>query len=166
MTLYKEVSNNTFAIWNGEPIDGIRYPKNIESLWSNTNLAALDLYIPVDPGVADGRIVNTTSVARISNNVQYSYTYRDLSEEIPANFPLTSRQLRLGLIRNGYTLSFIQNIIDAIPDSTERDEAQVWWEFSDQIEWEHPMTGALLTLSGISANDAVTMWMTAKDYDA
>ena len=84
----------------------------------------------------------------------------------PADFPLTARQLRLGLIRHGIGLSAVQAAISAIPDQTQRDEAQVYWEFSTVINWSHPMTRGLMALAGITPEDAAAMWMVAKDYEA
>lgn len=84
----------------------------------------------------------------------------------PADFPLTARQLRLGLIRHGIGLSAVQAAISAIPVQEDRDEAQVYWEFSTVIDWTHPMTQGLMALAGISAEDAAEMWMVAKDYEA
>ena len=77
---------------------------------------------------------------------------------------LTARQLRLGLVRNGIPLSTVQAAIDAMP-SPQRDEAQIYWEFSTEIHWEHPMTGALMQLIGLDPADAEVMWMAAKDYE-
>lgn len=84
----------------------------------------------------------------------------------PADFPLTARQLRLGLIRRGISLATVQAAITAIPDVQQRDEAQVYWEFSTVINWSHPMTQALIALVGITTEDAAAMWMAAKDYEA
>ena len=84
----------------------------------------------------------------------------------PADFPLTARQLRLGLIRHGISLATVQAAITAISDQQQRDEAQVYWEFSTVINWSHPMTQALIALVGITTEDAAAMWMAAKDYEA
>lgn len=85
---------------------------------------------------------------------------------IPASFPLSNRQLRLGLIRNGISLASVAAVIAAIPDDVARDEATVWWEYSDTIHWDHPMTQTLIGLMGIPLTDAEAMWMVAKDYNA
>lgn len=82
----------------------------------------------------------------------------------PADYPLTARQLRLGLVRNGVSLGKVQATIDALP-SPQRDEAQIYWEFSATINWEHPMTQSLMALAGIPDEAAAAMWMLAKDYE-
>lgn len=84
----------------------------------------------------------------------------------PADFPLTARQLRLGLVRHGVSLGTVEAAIDGIDDAQERDEAQIYWEFSTHVRWEHPMTQTLMALVGISAEDGAAMWMVAKDYEA
>lgn len=86
--------------------------------------------------------------------------------EIPASYPLSNRQLRLGLIRHGIGLSAVAATIAAIADETARDEATVWWEYSDLIHWDHPMTQTLIGLMGIPLANAEAMWMVAKDYAA
>ena len=45
----------------------------------------------------------------------------------PTDTPLTMRQLRLGLLLiGGFSASFIQDAITAIPDATQRGVAQIW----------------------------------------
>lgn len=84
----------------------------------------------------------------------------------PASYPLTARQLRLGLIRHGISLASVRAAINGIADITQRDEAQVYWEFSTTINWDHPMTQTLMGLMGIGTEAATAMWMAAKDYEA
>lgn len=82
----------------------------------------------------------------------------------PSDYPLTARQLRLGLVRNGVTLDKVQATIDALP-SPQRDEAEIYWKFSTEIHWDHPMTQSLMALAGIPDEAAAAMWMLAKDYE-
>ena len=42
--LVHETSANNFTEWTGYAIDGIKHPRNIDSLWSNTELAEISLY--------------------------------------------------------------------------------------------------------------------------
>lgn len=98
------------------------------------------------------------------SNIDVSKLVPIFDEADPRNYPLTARQLRLGLIRHGISLSVVQAAIDGLP-SPNRDEAQVYWEFSTEIHWGHPMTGYLVQLIGLGLEDAATMWLTAKDYE-
>ena len=88
------------------------------------------------------------------------------SPPTPADFPLNDRQLRIGLIMAGFSLSNIQAAVDAIPDATQRAVAQVWWDRSILIHWEHPMTQNLIGLVGLTPEQASAMWMAAKDLEA
>lgn len=98
-------------------------------------------------------------------NPDFAVTEADpVPDPAPGDFPLTARQLRLGLVRNNIPLATVQAAIDAMP-SPQRDEAQIYWEFSTEIHWEHPMTGALMQLIGLDPADAEVMWMAAKDYE-
>lgn len=84
----------------------------------------------------------------------------------PSDYPLSDRQLRIGLIMAGFSLSNIQAAVDAIPDATQRAVAQVWWDRSILIHWEHPMTQNLIGLVGLTPEQASAMWMAAKDLEA
>lgn len=84
----------------------------------------------------------------------------------PEAFPLSARQIRLGLIGAGISLASVQSTIDAIADQTQREVAQVWWEFTDPVLWDHPVRAQLTALLGISEADAKAMWMAAKDIPA
>lgn len=96
-----------------------------------------------------------------------AWVHQPVDEQVgdPADYTLTARQLRLGLIRHGISLATVQSAISGIEDGQERDEAQVYWEFSTTIAWSHPMTQALMALAGISPEDAAAMWMVAKGYE-
>jgi hypothetical protein len=85
----------------------------------------------------------------------------------PNDYPLTMRQLRLGLVLNGFPVDFIKTAIIAISDEMQRAIATIWYEeTSTNIQWSHPMTQQLIASAGISAEKAAAMWMQAKDLDA
>lgn len=85
----------------------------------------------------------------------------------PDNTPLTMRQLRLGLLLiGGFSASFIQDAINAIPDATQRGVAQIWYDESATVEWSHPMTQQLIAGAGLTTEQAAAMWMAAKDLAA
>ena len=75
MTLYLEEGG--FQPWAGEPIDGIRYPINIEQLWTDDELAAINLYRPVVPAVPFGKVVTHKTVQRVDGVVTFVYTLND-----------------------------------------------------------------------------------------
>jgi hypothetical protein len=70
------------------------------------------------------------------------------------------------VLLRGSPASGWESAISAIGDGQQRDEAQVYWEFSTVINWSHPMTRGLMALAGITPEDAAAMWMVAKDYEA
>ena len=166
--LYKETQDG-FAPWNPtDPIGGVRYPPNIGELWSAAELAALGLYAPApaDP-IPEGKIVTGTTVQRVGGVVKFVNTLDDAPVPTPADTPLTMRQLRLGLLLiGGFPATFIQDAINAIPDATQRGVAQIWYDESATVEWDHPMTQQLIAAAGITTEQAAAMWMQAKDLDA
>jgi hypothetical protein len=165
--LYRETQDG-FAPWNpADPIGGVRYPPNIGQLWSAAELAALGLYTPApaDP-TPEGKIVTGTAVARVGVVVKFVNTLADAPIPTPADTPLTMRQLRLGLLLiGGFPATFIQDAITAIPDATQRGVAQIWYDESATVEWEHPMTQQLIAAAGITTKQAAAMWMQAKDLE-
>jgi len=165
--LYKETAEG-FTPWNPtEPIGGVRYPPNVGELWSAADLAKLGLYAPApaDPTPED-KIVTGTTVARVGGVVKFVNTLDDAPVPTPADTPLTMRQLRLGLLLiGGFPATFIQDAINAIPDATQRGVAQIWYDETSTVEWEHPMTQQLIAAAGITTEQAAAMWMQAKDLE-
>ena len=84
----------------------------------------------------------------------------------PEAFPLSARQIRLGLIGAGISLASVNATINSIPDQAQREIAQVWWDYTDPVIWEHPVRAQLTAMLGISEAQAKAMWMTAKDIAA
>lgn len=84
----------------------------------------------------------------------------------PVDYPLTMRQLRIGLVVNGFDVNIIKTVIDAIADPMQRAIATIWYEESSTVFWDHPMTQALMGLLGVPEANRVAMWMGAKDIVA
>ena len=96
--LYREL-NDAFAIWRGEPLDGVSYPLEIERLWTDVELQALGLYKPAsaDP-VPDGKMVIAMTVQRVDGVVKYVHTLEDIpAAPDPAPVPTiyAAAQLRI-----------------------------------------------------------------------
>lgn len=73
--------------------------------------------------------------------VEESYV-RDLtSQEIEQRKPtlpsVTPRQLRLAIIKNGISLSQIDNLIEAIPDEKVKEAVKIEWEYAIEFERNH-----------------------------
>lgn len=78
--LYRETFSGSgiFQPWNGEKINGISYPLNIEQLWQPGELATLNLYIPqAADAVPANKVVVSTSVQKVSNVVKIVNTLAD-----------------------------------------------------------------------------------------
>lgn len=166
MALYLETQNNDFVLWSGEPIEQERHPLSIETAWTAEALAAIGLYSPVSTPVPDGKMVTSTTVERVDGIVKYVYTYADVPAAEPGDFPLTDRQLRLGLIMNGISLEVIDAAINSIADPIQRTVAKIWWDRSTSIEWNHVMTQSLIELVGITREQAAAMWIAAREISA
>lgn len=52
--------------------------------------------------------------------------------------PVTRRQLRLTLVRNGISLASVEALIASMPDGMQKDEAQIEWQDAQTFEREHP----------------------------
>ena len=69
----------------------------------------------------------------------------------PPPAAVTRRQLRLWLVRHGYTLAQVEALIDALPEP-QRTEARIEWQDATQYERGHPLlrqiAGQLLKKEG------------------
>lgn len=83
-------------------------------------------------------------------------------EDIRQNMPsVTARQLRLTLVRNGYSLASIDEAIAALPDGQAKDEAQIEWEYATQFNRLAPTLLTIAAALNISAEEIDTMWQQA-----
>lgn len=85
------------------------------------------------------------------------WVYREPSgptlEEMRASLPpISRRQLRLTLVRNGISLDQVAAMIEALPEGLVREEAKIEWEDAGQFERLHPTL--LLIASGLGLTDA------------
>lgn len=164
--LYREAAEG-FVPWSGGPIDGILHPGDIRQKWTTSELAAVGLFEPHDPGVPEGkRIVGDGVVARINGVVTLVHEFEDVPPITPSDVSLTDRQLRIGLLSAGYDLAVVEAAILAIADPIDRAIAQVWWDRTTVIHWDHPMTQTLMGLAGIPENERTLLWMWASDIPA
>ena len=169
MLAYRE--DNVWYEWTGQPrpLNGVgayQFPINAEDVFSTDELLSYGLWRVTPAETPPGQRKVSYSIQTRNNVPVEVAVFEPIPAENPADYPLTARQLRLGLIRNGVALSAVQTAINNIPVQAQRDEAQVYWEFSTLIYWDHPMTQALMGLAGITSQQAAAMWMLAKDYEA
>ncbi|MDE3821801.1 hypothetical protein I7F13_05065 [Sinorhizobium meliloti] len=83
-------------------------------------------------------------------------------EEIRAEMPsITARQLRLGLVGNGYPMSQVSAVIDAMPEGADKETARIEWEYATTFERTHPLIGTVGAALAIGEEQIDTMWTAA-----
>lgn len=76
--------------------------------------------------------------------------------------PLSSVQIRMGLLTNGIKESDVNAIIAAIEDEAEREAARIKWEKSDEYHRNNPLIEQIGTALGLSEEQINTMWAAAE----
>ncbi len=81
------------------------------------------------------------------------------ASEIRAGLPpLSPRQLRLGLAREGVSSKSVEAALDALPEGQAKEEAEIEWEYATSYQRTAP---ALLTIAaaiGLTPERVDTMW--------
>lgn len=77
--------------------------------------------------------------------------------------PITRRQLRLTLVRNGVSLSDVSTAIAGIEDELARAEAQIEWEDAATFERLHPTLLAIADALSLSPEAVDAMWLQAME---
>jgi len=75
--------------------------------------------------------------------------------------PLTARQLRLGLVLNGISLSSVETAIEAIEDPTDREVARIEWKYTTTFERSHPLVNQIGAALGLTPEQIDAMWTEA-----
>lgn len=75
--------------------------------------------------------------------------------------PLTARQLRLGLVDNGFSLAQVEAAINAMPEGIDKEKAKIEWQHAGEFQRDHPLLVTIATQLGISAQQFETMWVEA-----
>ncbi len=76
--------------------------------------------------------------------------------------PITRRQLRLTLVRNGISLSIVEAAIEAMPEGLEKAEAQIEWADASTFERSHPTLLLIASALGLSEEQIDVMWRQAE----
>lgn len=77
--------------------------------------------------------------------------------------PITRRQLRLTLVRNGISLSDVTQAIAAMPDGLAKEEAQIEWEDAATFERLHPTLLAIADGLGLTPEQVDDLWVQAME---
>lgn len=67
---------------------------------------------------------------------------------VPAS--VSARQIRLWLVRNGYSLADLDALIESIPDKQTRDSVRVEWEYAPYVERSHQWLLPLAAAIGLT----------------
>ena len=172
MTLYS-VQGNVAVAWAGEPIDDVRYPLNIESLWTVSELLAVGLYIPLPAdAVPEGKEIESTSVEIVNGVPKFVDVLIDIPTPPPPStdpndYTTSKRQICAALIMTG-TIDpdgFITGVINSIPDTTARAMALNDWHNAPYYKRDNPLFNdpSLLAAANMTAAQVDGIWMLAKD---
>lgn len=75
--------------------------------------------------------------------------------------PITRRQLRLTLVRNGISLAGVEAAIAAMPDGLEKKEAQIEWADASTFNRNHPTLLLIAGALGLTEAQVDAMWAEA-----
>ena len=83
-------------------------------------------------------------------------------EELRARMPpITKRQLRLTLVRNGVSLVQVEQSIAAMPDGLEKQEAKIEWQDASQFNRLHPTLLLVSEALSLTPDQVDAMWEAA-----
>jgi hypothetical protein len=74
---------------------------------------------------------------------------------------VTARQLRLTLVRSGYSLSGVSAAIAAIPSQQTREEVEIEWEYATTFDRLSPSLLAIADALGLTDEQIDVMWQSA-----
>lgn len=75
--------------------------------------------------------------------------------------PITRRQLRLTLVRNGISLIGVESAIAAMPEGLAKQEAQIEWADASTFNRDHPTLLLIASALGLTGEQIDAMWADA-----
>ncbi len=75
--------------------------------------------------------------------------------------PITRRQLRLTLVRNGISLAGVEAAIAAMPEGLPKQEAQIEWADASTFDRNHPTLLLIAAALGLTEAQVDAMWREA-----
>lgn len=92
----------------------------------------------------------------------YVPTPEPTAEELRARMrPLSSRQIRLGLISAGISLATVDATLASMPEGQEKEAAQVEWEYATTFNRTHVLIGLVGGALGLTDEQIDAMWATS-----
>ena len=165
--LYREKSPGVFGTWGGEPINEIRYPANIEQLWSKEDLAGLGLFHePVNPGVPEGKISTGQTIALVDGTLTIVHTLEDAPPpppEPPPPFQDLQRPSFLFMMgKLGITEEQVEELIGQMPEGDARDLALIVFRNQPTFKRDNALLQTLTEAVGLTSEQVDTAWRTAE----
>lgn len=77
--------------------------------------------------------------------------------------PITKRQLRLTLVRNGISLAQVEQSIAAMPDGLEKQEAEIEWQDASEFNRLHPTLLLIAEYLSLTPEQVDEMWSYASE---
>ena len=75
--------------------------------------------------------------------------------------PITKRQLRLTLVRNGISLETVEAAIASMPEGLEKEEAKIEWADASTFNRNHPTLLLIAAALGLTEAQVDAMWREA-----
>jgi hypothetical protein len=100
-------------------------------------------------------LINNQGMRRFIDGQVVEYTAP--VEPVPPP-PITRRQLRLTLVRNGIPLSSVEAAIAAMPDGLDNQQAQIECADASSCNRNHPTLKAIAVALGLSDTQIHAMW--------
>lgn len=103
-------------------------------------------------------LINNQGMRRFIDGQVVEYT--PPVEPVPPP-PITKRQLRLTLVRNGISLASVDAAIASMPDGLAKEEAQIEWADASTFNRNHPTLLLTASALGLTQVQIDAMWAEA-----
>ncbi|WP_234836158.1 hypothetical protein [Sinorhizobium meliloti] len=141
------------------------------AFYSRPNNAAIDMevnhpifgWIPFTATPGDVEAHSRQLFAEASAGVVAPYTPPPVETVRDAMIPLTARQLRLGLVSNGFTLAQVTAVIETMPEGADKENARIEWEYATTFDRTHPLIAMVGAALGLADEQIDAMWAAAVD---
>lgn len=145
--------------WHGGQIGDIVYPGDIVHSMEPEQIAALGLRVPTPLVLIPGSYATNIRAIEQDGELKLVADWETIPDPEPADNPLTKFQLRKALSDSGRGARFVENLINGLPESPQKDDAIIWYETNQIIEWNNPFTQMLMELSGIPLEERRALWI-------
>lgn len=165
----------TLQPWAGEPLNGVRHPRNIEQLWTDQELTAVGLAKPVRFETPEGKV--TTGAVRYVLNEGVVCEEYDVENAPPPPVPnsISDRQFfqalalageitqeeALAAVKTGEIPTALAAIIDQLP-AEEKFNAQMLLSGAIEFRRDHPLTAQLGAAMGKASEWVDDLFRTAE----